>query len=269
MIILKTVSKSDIPDEKKTQFPFSTKVISTLEQISFTRPVTFFVGENGSGKSTLLEGIAAYCNLPIVGSRNINQDTTLKYAHELAKYLKLSWSIKSNRGFFLRAEDFFGFTKRLNKLRAELQSEIERLDAELPDGHGKDLAIGAVRGQIQELTQRYGVDLDAGSHGESFLKLFQSRIRPNSLYLLDEPETPLSPTRQMSLLTIIHKAVEQGSQFIIVTHSPIIMAYPHACILDFNNHPIKEIGYDQIDHVNITKGFLNNKERYVKELLSD
>lgn len=267
MILLKKLIRLEVPEDKQAVFPFSTLVVNSLTEISFTHPVTFFVGENGSGKSTLLEGIAALCNLPIIGSRNINQDETLKYAGELAKFLKISWSIKNNKGFFLRAEDFFGFTKRLNSMRSELGEEIKRLDSELPDGYGKNLAIGAMRDQIEELTQRYGVDLNAGSHGESFLKLFQSRIKPNGLYLLDEPETPLSPTRQMSLLKIIDDAVKQNCQFIVVTHSPIVMAYPGATILDFNTFPLKKIEYDQIDHVNILRGFLSNKDRYLSELL--
>lgn len=268
MLVLRTITKIDNLSEKRELFPFNTKVISSLEQLELSKPVTFFVGENGSGKSTLMEGIAAACSLPIIGSRNINQDKTLKYASELARYLKLSWSIKTNKGFFLRAEDFFGFTKKLNQLRSELGAEVERLDQELPNGYGKDLAIGSIKGQIEDLTQRYGVDLDAASHGESFLKLFQSRITPNGLYLLDEPETPLSPTRQMSLMRVIYNAVKKGCQFIVVTHSPILMAYPDAEILDFNSAPPKSIAYEEIDHVKITKGFLDHKEIYLKELFN-
>lgn len=264
--LLQKVTKLKIPLKKRNTFPFSTPIVSTFKSIAFKYPVTFFVGENGTGKSTLLEGIAASCNLPIIGSRNINEDETLKNAHELSKFLKLSWSIKTNKGFFLRAEDFFGFTKRLNQLRVELSLEIRRLDAELPDGYGKNLAIGSIKGQIENLTSRYGVDLDAGSHGESFLKLFQTRIKPNGLYLLDEPETPLSPTRQMSLLKILDDAVKQNCQFIIVTHSPIVMSYPKAVILDFNTAPIKQIDYDHVDHVNIFRDFISNRELYLKEL---
>lgn len=267
MILLRRLSKTKIPKEKLGAFPFNTNVISSLSTINFSQPVTIFVGENGSGKSTLLEGIAAACSLPIVGSKNINLDETLKYVSEVAGYLNLSWSLKNNKGFFLRAEDFFGFTKKLNRLRADLEKEIERLDKKLPDGYGKDLAIGSIRGQISGLTQRYGVDLGAASHGESFLKLFQSRIQPNGLYLLDEPETPLSPIRQMSLLRLISDSVKRNCQFIIATHSPILMAYPNATILNFNSFPLESIKYDEIDHVQNLKGFLLNKETYLKRLL--
>jgi predicted ATPase len=266
MIHLKKISKVSWPSEKNKTFPFNTKVVSSFSELSLTQPVTFFVGENGSGKSTLLEGIAASCNLPSIGSKNTAQDETLQFAQELAQYLKLSWSVKSNRGFFLRAEDFFGFTKHLNELRAELESEIIRQQTELPDGYGKDLALGALNGQLESLTQRYGVDLNAASHGESFLQLFQSRIKPNGLYLLDEPETPLSPTRQMSLLRLIYDAVAKNCQFIIITHSPILMAYPNAEILDFNIMPPQSIEYEQVEHVRMFKSFLQNKDRYLKEL---
>ncbi len=269
MIHLKEVSKQSSQANKTEKFPFNLDIIKNLSKLKFTKEVTFFVGENGTGKSTLLEGIAAGCDLPIVGSRNINQDDTLKYATELSKSLKFSWSIKTNKGFFLRAEDFFGFTKMLNRMRAELGGELDRLNQELPDGYGKNLALGTIRGQIEALTQRYGVDLGASSHGEGFLKLFQSRIVPNGLYLLDEPETPLSPIRQMSLLKIIHDAVKLNCQFIIATHSPIIMAFPNADILDFNQTPPRSIKFDVVDHVQIMKGFLTNKERYLYNLFEE
>lgn len=266
MTILKNVTKIRIPFEKKEQFPFNVQVINLFRSLDFSKNVTFFVGENGTGKSTLLEGIAASCDLPIVGSNNINQDETLKNASELARYLKLSWSVKNNKGFFLRAEDFFGFTKRLNQLRADLETEIRHFDETLLDGYGKKLAIGSIRGQIEGLTQRYGVDLEAASHGESFLKLFQSRIKPGGLYLMDEPEAPLSPTRQMALLKIINDAVKVGCQFIIATHSPILMAYPNAEILDFNCLPPKRIKYEEVEHVELIKGFLTNREGYLRRL---
>lgn len=265
-LLLRQLTKQSIPIEKQNSFPFNTPIIQSLENITFSHPVSFFVGENGTGKSTVLEGIAARCNLPIIGSKNMNQDKALQYASELGQYFKLSWSIQTHRGFFLRSEDFFGFTKRLNRLRAELNSEVQRLDQELPDGYGKNIAIGSIKGQLTDLTTRYGVDLDAGSHGESFLKLFQSRIQPNGLYLLDEPETPLSPTRQMSLLRIIFDTVKKGCQFIIATHSPIIMAYPKAHIFNFNSLPIHLVSYNEVDHVKITRDFLDHKEHFLSEL---
>lgn len=268
MIHLKGVVKSFIKDELLDEFPFNTKIIKALEELKIDNQVCIFTGENGSGKSTLLEGIAAGCNLPIIGSRSFAQDETLKNARKLAEHLKLVWTVKSSKGFFLRAEDFFGFTKYLNFLKQELYSERNRLENELPDGYGKQLAVGAINSQISDMQQRYGIDLDASSHGESFLKLFQSRIKPNGLYLLDEPETPLSPIRQMALMRIISDAVKEGGQFIIITHSPILMAYPNAKIFDFNSMPPKVIEYDQIEHVRIFKDFLNNPEVFLRNLMN-
>lgn len=266
MIHLLSIEKRNPSKEKQEEYPFNTPVIRSLRQITFTKPITFFVGENGSGKSTLLEGIAAECNLPIIGSKNIQDDPTLEYAKELGRELKFSWRVNKHRGFFLRAEDFFGFTKRLNRLRAELGKEIKQFDEELKDGYGKSLAIGSIESQIESLTQRYGVDLSAQSHGESFLQLFKSRIKPGGLYLLDEPETPLSPTRQMSLLLLLDQMIKQDCQFIIATHSPILIAHPNATIIDFNNIPLKEKMYEEVDHVILTRRFVLDKEDYLKKL---
>ena len=266
MLHLKEIRRAKIGSNLMDEYPFNTPVIQNLSRIKFKKPVSFFVGENGSGKSTLLEGIASECDLPIIGSKNINEDKTLEYAKVLGKYLRLSWTLRHRKGFFLRAEDFFGFTKMLNRLRSELNEERDHFDKELVDGYGKSLAIGSITGQIESLTQRYGIDLSAQSHGESFLQLFKSRMKPGGLYLLDEPETPLSPTRQMSLLVMIDEMVKKECQFIIVTHSPILIAYPNAEIFDFNKYPVRVKPYDQIDQVILTKKFLMDKDGMLKKL---
>jgi len=266
MIHLRSVAIRPYAKELANRFPFCVPAIKSLTRLKFSSPVTFLVGENGSGKSTLLEGIGASCSLPIVGSKNFEDDSTLENARQLAEFLKLEWKMRTNRGFYLRAEDFFGFSKKLTRLKAELRKEEEEFDKNLPDGYGKKLARGAVLSQIVELERRYGVDLDARSHGESFLMLFESRLKPGGLYLLDEPETPLSPTRQMSLLILIDRMVKQDCQFIIATHSPVLMSYPEATILDFDSTPIKKTSFDEVENVAVMKGFLENRERYLREL---
>ncbi|HEX9216688.1 MAG TPA: AAA family ATPase [Gemmatimonadales bacterium] len=253
------------------QFPFTVPAIRALDGLPLERPVTFFVGENGSGKSTLLEGIAAAARLATVGSAEVQQDDTLAAQRRLGKALRLSWARRTTRGFFLRAEDFFGFAKRLARMRAELIVEM-REAAELYKAGGRSqTALGLKQGPLQasiaELEKRYGAELDANSHGESFLKLFQSRFVPGGLYLLDEPEAPLSPQSQLSLLAMIGDMISQDAQFIIATHSPLLLAFPDAQIYSFDRIPVQAVAYEELDHVRITRDFLNAPNRYLTQIL--
>ncbi|RMH74109.1 MAG: ATP-binding cassette domain-containing protein [Gemmatimonadetes bacterium] len=251
-------------DRLPAHFPFSLPLFHELT-LEFTRPVTFFVGENGSGKSTLLEGLAAATGLPTVGGIDIQQDHTLEHARRLGAYLRLSWSKKTRRGFFLRAEDFFNFARRLQQTQQDLQADADYYEETL-SGYGLMLAKGVALGQRQALIHRYGENLDANSHGESFLKLFQTRVVPGGLYLLDEPETPLSPLRQLTFLSLLKSMVEHHSQFIIATHSPILMAFPDATILQFDPYPVQEVAYEAVEHVQLTRDFLNNPARFLRHL---
>ncbi|HEX7940098.1 MAG TPA: AAA family ATPase, partial [Gemmatimonadaceae bacterium] len=213
-------------------FPFSVPAVRTLPTLAFDTPVTFLVGENGSGKSTVLEGLALACRLPTVGSVEGVDDATLTAQRALARALKVVWSRRTARGFFLRAEDFFGFTKRMAQLRSEMLQGIAAIDANWSDrsDYARRLAQGPLRASLHAMEERYGVDLDANSHGQSFLKLFASRLVPGGLYVLDEPEAPLSPQSQLGLIAMISDAIAAGSQFIIATHSPILLSYPGARI---------------------------------------
>ena len=253
------------------QFPFSVPAIRALDGLSLERPVTFFVGENGSGKSTLLEGIAAAARLPTVGSAEMLQDDTLEAQRRLGKALRLSWARRTARGFFLRAEDFFGFTKRLARMRAELILEMREAAALYKAGGRSQTALGLKQGPLQasiaELEKRYGAQLDANSHGESFLKLFQSRFVPGGLYLLDEPEAPLSPQSQLALLAMIGDMISHDAQFIIATHSPLLLAFPDAQIYTFDRIPVRAVAYEDLDHVRITRDFLNAPDRYLNQIL--
>jgi predicted ATPase len=249
-------------------FPFSVPAIRTLPELSFETAVTFFVGENGSGKSTLLEGIALAVGLPTVGSKEAADDQTLAAQRALVKALKLVWNRKGKKGFFLRAEDFFGFTKQLAQMRADMLQRIGEIDVEYADrsAWAKGLAKGPMASSLGEMERRYGVDLDANSHGQSFLKLFQSRFVPGGLYLLDEPEAPLSPQSQLALLAMMSDMVEQDAQFIVATHSPILLAFPGARIYSFDSAPVRQCEYDSLEHVALTRDFLNAPERFLRHL---
>jgi len=264
MIHLKSVELK--PSAKgQTGFPFSLPLVQQFGEIEFRSPVVFFVGENGSGKSTLIESIAAGINLATVGGEDVSRDKSLANARALGKQLKLAWHDKTHKGFFLRAEDFFNFAKRLQTMQVELQEIADEFENEY-SGYALGLAKGAALGQRRALIERYGEDLDANSHGESFLKLFQSRFAPGGLYLLDEPEAPLSPQRQLALLSMLKEMVEQDAQFIIATHSPILMAYPEAQIFSFDSHPVSETAYDEVEHVSLTRRFLNNPNSFLRYL---
>ena len=265
---LRSVALGAVPDGAGEVFPFSVPIIRHLERLDVGQPVTFLVGENGSGKSTLLEAIALAANLPTVGAESIDRDATLDPQRVLARSLKLVWNQRVKRGFFLRAEDFFGFTKALSKLRAELLGRAQEIEQEFSKrtAWAKGLAMGPIRNSLAEMEVRYGVNLDANSHGQSFLKLFQSRFVPGGLYLLDEPEAPLSPQSQLALLAMIGDMVKQDAQFIIATHSPILLGAQNATIYNCDHAPIERAEYEELDHVVITRDFLNGRDRYLRHL---
>ena len=266
MTHLRSLSIKKAPSDA---FPFNVEAIRTLAELSFDTPLTFFVGENGSGKSTLLEGIALSAGLPTVGSTAATDDRTLAAQTALARALKLVWNRRTRKGFFLRAEDFFGFTKQLAQMRADFLQRMTELDVEYQDRspYAKGLAMGPASASLAEMESRYGVDLDANSHGQSFLKLFQSRFVPGGLYLLDEPEAPLSPQSQLALMAMIGDMVGAEGQFIVATHSPILLAFPGARIYSFDGGPVREVEYASLEHVTLTREFLNAPERFLRQLL--
>ncbi|MBN2055507.1 AAA family ATPase [bacterium] len=247
-------------------YPFNLELVKTLVTLSFNSPVTFFVGENASGKSTLLEGMAAATGLPVIGGEPIATDSTMQWTKPFIKHLKLIWSRRTTRGFFMRAEDFFRFARTLSTLVEEIDHDVEDFESRF-SGYGLQLAKGSMLGQRRALVDKYGENLHARSHGESFLIVLQERLVPKGLYLLDEPETPLSPQRQLALLAIIKRMVnEEDCQFIISTHSPILMAFPEATIYSFDSYPVRVENYDDLEHVTLTRSFLVNPASFLRHL---
>jgi len=249
------------------RFPFTIPSLMGLDRLPFPGPVTVFVGENGSGKSTLLEAIAMASRLPTVGQAETSTDVTLNDVRRLADVLTLVWRARSHRGFFLRAEDFFGFMRRISLLKEEMREHLAEVEEgfEGASEYVKGLAKGPAASSIAALETRYG-DLNANSHGESFLKLFESRLVPGGLYLLDEPEAALSPQSQLALIAMVSDMVEQGGQFIIATHSPLLMAIPGASIYSFDERPVGIASYDELDSVQLLKAFLQSPDRYLRHL---
>lgn len=228
------------------QYPFALNAVRQLTSLRLHPAVTFLIGENGSGKSTLLESIAvAWGFNPEGGTRNFSFSTHASHS-ELHKFLRLSRGFKRPRdGFFLRAESFFN-----------VASEIHRLDEEPSSG--------------PRIIESYGgKSLHGQSYGESFFALFNNRFGGQGLYMLDEPEAALSPMRQMSMLSRMHELVGKSSQFIIATHSPIIMAYPNAIIYEMTENGPTEIQYQATEHFQVMRDFLKRPDYFLNILLDD
>jgi predicted ATPase len=268
MMHLRSISLKTMPALPAT-FPFTVPVIRSLTTLEFNTPMTFLVGENGSGKSTLLEAIAAASKLVTVGSSNAHEDESLRAVRQLADRLKLVWSKRNHRGFFLRSEDFFGYARRIGEMKAGLQADLKQVDEDYEDRSefAKSLARMSYSRELAALQNSYGEGLDVNSHGESFFKLFQARFVPGGLYLLDEPEAPLSPMRQLALMAMLKTMLDQDAQFIIATHSPILLAYPGATIYTCDGGQVQPAAYDDLEHVNVTRDFLLNPQQYLRHLL--
>lgn len=218
-------------------YPFDVPAFRHGIDIAIDTNVTFFVGENGSGKSTLLEAVAEICGFHPEGGNRDHYRESFVDRSELAKALRLSWSRKTADGFFMRAESFFNFASYLE--------------------------------QVSTFRAYGGKSLHAQSHGESFFSLFDNRFE-QGLYLLDEPEAALSPQRQLSFLKVIHDlAVPGHAQFVIASHSPILLAYPGAKLYSFSNEGICSIEYRETDHYLLSRDFLNAPERFLRQLLAD
>ena len=244
-------------------FPFGVPAIAALPPLDLRAAVTYFVGENGSGKSTLLEAIAWAARLPAVGSDELARDATLQAQRRLGDALRLTWTRRTRRGFFLRAEDFFGYLRR----EARTDARLDRERREAASGRAAESVWPHAVHPDEEAAAPQLRELDSRSHGESFFDLFQSRVHGEGLYLLDEPESPLSPRRQLAFLALMADAVGAGAQFVIATHSPILLAYPGARIYSFDEPPVREVPFAELEHVTVTRDFLEAPERYLRHLL--
>jgi predicted ATPase len=259
--------RSDAP--RTETFPFNLPALAGLEELRFDRPITYFVGENGSGKSTLLEAIAWGIGAATVGGEDLDRNGEMGHARALSNALKFRWRKKTGRGFFMNAEDFINHGKRIRRMSEEfreMEAEYDRNYEETPSAEGMRIAKDAARGQRLSLERQYREGFSDVSHGESFLKFFQTRIAPGGLYLLDEPETPLSPLRQLAFLSLLKRMVAEECQMIVATHSPILMAYPDARIYSFDRSPLAAIPYEEVERVSLMRDFLANPNAFLRRL---
>lgn len=233
--------------EKRQEETFPFNSLSFLDdrfRLDFETSITFFVGENGSGKSTVLEALAELCGFHKSGGSHMHQNyhSDDGVISALPDALKASWLPKVNQGYFFRSESFFNVARYLDIVNAEKQT------FQLYDGF----------------------PIHERSHGESFLVIFRNAFETDKrqIFLMDEPETALSPQRQLTLLSLLSEWEKSGNaQVIIATHSPILLAYPNARIIEFAPKGLHDIAYEATEHYKITKTFLNNPQRYLKELM--
>lgn len=227
--------------ENFKEYPFCLPSIKSLTTLEFHPKVTYIVGENGTGKSTILEAIAsAYGFNPEGGTKNFNFSSRDTHS-DLQQHIRLiKGLVMPKDGFFLRAESFYNFA-----------SNVDDLDKEDPG----------------LLSSYGGTSLHNQSHGESFFAVFMNRFSGKGLYILDEPEAALSPSRQMAMISRMHDLIKAGSQFIIATHSPIIMAYPDSIIYEIKNE-IKAVKYEETENYQVMKSFINNTQNMLNILMN-
>jgi predicted ATPase len=218
-------------------YPFNLPLFHETSEVVFDAPVTFFAGENGTGKSTLIEALARACNIHIWRNSAGSRPEYNPYEEELHKFIKVEWTDGFVAGSFFGSRIFQHFTELLDEWAA------------------------ADRGQLNYFG---GKSLTTQSHGQSLMSFFRSRYSIKGLYLLDEPETALSPRSQIELLDILQNMSSAGhAQFIVATHSPLLLACPAASIYDFNSIPVQKIPYEETDHYRIYKDFLENRKKYL------
>lgn len=244
-LYISEIALKEKPDVNNAVYPYCLPVVRFLDRIKVQSRVTFFVGENGTGKSTLLEAVAVNFGFnPEGGSRNFNFSTRETHS-VLHRDIRVAKGRRPKDGYFLRAESYYNVASNIDAMDGEPSFDLP-------------------------LIQAYGgKSLHEQSHGESFMSLLQHRFFGNGLYLLDEPEAALSPSRQMTLLAEMDRLVKADSQFVICTHSPILMAYPGADIYVLSEEGIRLTPYEETEHYMITKQFLNNPKGMLRYLLSE
>ncbi len=255
MIFLRTIERlGDV--EAGSGFPFALPPVRSFRKLDITSPVTFLVGDNGTGKSTLLEAIGLRAKLRCAAGHPLEHDPALVPIHPLARSLRLGWAPATKYGFFLRVEDFFVLAREQRKRSEPIASvSITRQTDE-----------GVLMAERTPAASSEKDDFAGLSAGESFLQFLKTHCTPGGIHLIDEPEAALSPQRQLELMSLMKSVVDENAQFIIATHSPILLAYPGAQLLSFDGGAIAPVDYDQLQHVNFIRNFLQDPERYLRTL---
>lgn len=255
--ILRSIKKKN---HSSSSYPIG---VHQFDELHFSAPVTILTGANGSGKSTFLRILKEFSDLPDIGKGIV---FTEKEKNRIFDSYTVSYSVKSKKGFYLQSEDFLSYIHWNEQERHYHENALEEIEHEYED---HSLLSYQLR-RSPHVNSLHGLkdfdrELNEMSHGEGYLEYFSSRLRPNALYLLDEPETPLSFDSQLALMLMIQEAVKKGCQFIICTHSPVIMAYPNAQLYYFSE-TIEEVDFKHHPEVNNLKNFLNDPDRFMHHL---
>lgn len=260
------IKSFSIQADRENRFPFNIPAVRFAREIALGDQVTIFVGDNGCGKSTLLESLAYSIDIPLIGGRIGGASPSFAAAQAIKPYLQIDWQRETKKGFFFRAEDFSHFIDNVDREREKIAMELLDLKGKVDDSviqqmrENMNYAGGAMR-------RNYGVDVNTLSHGEAFLTILQTRVQDKGIFILDEPEAALSPLKQLSLLAFILEVLKGGkAQFIIATHSPILMGVPDAVLYEIREEGMERVSYTETDHYRITKRFLVDPESYLRHL---
>ncbi len=252
-----------IKADRDHPYPYNVPAIKFAKNIDVSNNITFIIGENGSGKSTLLESIAFRLQLPHMDGRGYDKKC-FDAARKLLPYLELNWNIERSVGFFFRAEDFGDYLNSVHRTDVNLHNQMGYLDQEVPDRVIQQMKDSA-NYQLHNVRKNYGQELDTFSHGEAYMHIMNEMVNQRGIYLLDEPEASLSPSKQLAFIYFLQEHLQNfDSQFIIATHSPMLMAYPEASIYEITDSDMKKTSLEETDHYSITKSFLNNPRAFLR-----
>jgi len=250
---------------KTHPFPFNIPAVKFAKEISIENEITIFVGDNGCGKSTVLESIALRCNLPLIGGF-ISNSPGFEAARLLQPFVELEWQRQTKKGFFFRAEDFSDFINGVEKDKMKIDLDLYDLKGQVDDAIISRMTE-SMNYSLYEMRKQYGDNMQAYSHGEAYLKILQMRIGDKGIYLLDEPEAALSPLKQLSLMSLILEVLKgKNAQFILATHSPILMGLPGAALYQVTEEGMEQVDFKDTDHYRITKTFLDDPGYYLRHL---
>lgn len=258
------IKSFSINTTKTHPFPYNIPAVRNARQLCFNQAVTILVGDNGCGKSTLLETIGLFMNLPLIGGYS-KTSSSFEAAQILLPYVEIEWRRDTQMGFFFRAEDFSDFLKSAERDRSRIRNDISDLEGRVNEQIIKEMSNGSMNYSLNNMYREYGADMEGFSHGEAYLKILETRIGNKGVFLLDEPEAALSPLKQLSLIFLIMQKLEQpNTQFIISTHSPILMGIPNAVLYEIDDNAITQTPYNETEHYRITKQFLQNPQYYLR-----
>lgn len=258
------IKSFSINTNRQQPFPFNIPAVRFAKDITLDK-INIFIGDNGSGKSTLLETIAYAINLPLIGGY-IKDVKDFEAARILKPYLHIDWRRDTQVGFFFRAEDFSAFVDSVEKQRQVLKSQFSDLFGNVSDAVIEQM-MESQNNALIEMRKKYGKDMLGFSHGEAYLEILQTRIKSKGIYILDEPEAALSPLKQLSLIVFILETLKHNNaQFIIATHSPILMGIPGATLYEIRDAEMEQVEFRDTEHYRITKTFLDNPCIYLRHL---